>query len=119
MSIIPKSIKSILLLDALLYLCGAVGIYLISLKTDLPFQTTFNESIITIIKLSDGSTYNLEGQRIRSINGYVFRSPEETETYLDGLGVGDKIKLVIDNQNVVEVKLVNYYSTVYLLLSYP
>ena len=51
MYIIPRSIKSILFIDALLYLFGIIGIYLISIKADLPLQTEYNESTITIKKL--------------------------------------------------------------------
>jgi signal transduction histidine kinase len=113
MSIIPRSIRSILFLDALLYLFGIFGIYLLLLKPDLPFQTEYSGSTITIKKLFADSTLLHEGQKIISINGYSLSSPEETETYLDGFKVSDRVKLFFEDQTQVEVVLVNYYSIFY------
>ena len=110
MSIIPRTLKVILLLDAILYLWGVTGIYLISQKADLPFQTNYQDSTITINQLPSDADSSLNGQVINSIDGYKLCSPEETETYLDGFKVGDKVKLFLSNQTQAEVKLVNYYS---------
>jgi signal transduction histidine kinase len=118
MSIIPRSMKSILFIDALLYLFGIIGIYLFSIKADLPFQTEYNGSTITIKKLTGNSASLLEGQSIVSINGYVLSSPEETETYLDGLNIGNKVKLLLADRRDFEVELVNYYSLSYLILTW-
>lgn len=79
MSIIPSSIRSILILDALLYLFGLLGIYLISIKADLPFQTAYNESTITIKDMVQDTTLSLSGKEITKIDGYELSSPEETE----------------------------------------
>ena len=118
MSIIPRTLKVILLLDAILYLWGVTGIYLISQKADLPFQTNYQDSTITINQLPSDADSSLNGQVINNINGYKLCSPEETETYLDGFKVGDKVKLFLSNQTQAEVKLVNYYSFLYILLTW-
>lgn len=118
MSISPKTLKVILSLDALLYLWGVIGIYLISQKADLPFNTYYKDSIIRINTLSTEIYSTLNDQVIININGYNLCSPEETETYLDGLKVGNTVKLSLANQTQVEVKLVNYYSIVYILLTW-
>ena len=110
--------KSILFIDALLYLFGIIGIYLISIKADLPFQTEYNESTITIKKLIGDSASNLEGQSIASINGYVLSSPEETETYLDGLSIGETVKILLSSNTEIKVQLINYYSFSFLILSW-
>jgi len=118
MSIIPRTLKVILLVDALLYLWGVTGIYLISQKADLPFKTYYTDSTITINSLPTDADSSLNDQVINNIDGYKLSSPEETETYLDGLKVGDRVKLSIANQTQVEVKLVNYYPLLYILLTW-
>lgn len=118
MSIIPRTLKVILLLDALLYLWGLTGIYLISQKADLPVKTNYKDSTITINSLPADANSSLNGKVIININGYKLCSAEETETFLDGLKVGGKAKLTLANQTQVEVKLVNYYSIGYVLLAW-
>jgi signal transduction histidine kinase len=118
MSIIPRTVKVILLLDVLLYIWGITGIYLISQKADLPFQANYQDSTITINQLQSNVDLSLNGQVINSIDGYKLCSPEETETYLDGFKVGDEVKLFLSNQTQAEVKLVNYYSLLYTLLAW-
>jgi len=87
-------------------------------KADLPFQTNYQDSTITINQLPSDADSSLNGQVINNINGYKLCSPEETETYLDGFKVGDKVKLFLSNQTQAEVKLVNYYSFLYILLAW-
>lgn len=118
MSLIPRSIKSILILDALLYLFGLLGIYLLTIKADLPFQTAHNESTITSKDIVQDTMLSLSGKEITKIDGYEFSSPEETETYLDGFKKGDKVHLTFSNQSQIVVSLVNYYSMPYNILAF-
>ena len=118
MSIIPRTLKVILLVDALLYLWGVTGIYLISQKADLPFKTYYTDSTITINSLPTDADSSLNDQVINNIDGYKLSSPEETEAYLDGLNVGNTVILFLANQTQAEVKLVNYYSWFYILLTW-
>ena len=118
MPIISKSVKTILILDAVLYIFGLLGIYFISQKADLPFQTTYNESTITIKGIVLDSTISLAGKEITKIDGYELSSPEETETYLDGFKIGDKVHLTFSDQSQIEVRLVNYYTMPYNILAF-
>jgi signal transduction histidine kinase len=117
MSIVPRSIKTILTIDILLFISGLIGIYLISLKSDLPFTTEYQNSTITIKELMRDSTLSLSGRKIIRINAKQFSSPEETETYLDGFREGDKVNLTFSDQSHIELKLVNYYSILYNILA--
>lgn len=118
MSIIPRTLKMILSVDALLYLLGVTGVYLISQKCDLPFKINYKDSTIIINSLSTDTASSLHGQVINNIEGYKLSSSEETETLLDGFKVGDKAKLSLANQTQVDVILVNYYSLYYILLTW-
>jgi signal transduction histidine kinase len=117
MSIVPRSIKTILTIDALLFICGLIGIYLISLKADLPFTTEYQNTTTTIKELMRDSTLSLADRKIISIDAKQFSSPEETETYLDGFRKGDKVSLIFSDQSQIKVKLVNYYSILYNILA--
>lgn len=117
-SLVPKSVKSILSIDALLYLVGVAGLYLISLKADLPFISEYTTSGI-IVKDSSGTTdHSLKGLTVVKINEYVPSSPEETETYLDGFRAGEKVKLTLNDKSTTEVTLSNYYSKIYIFLTW-
>ena len=118
MSIVPRSIKSILTIDVLLYICGILGIYLTSLKGDLPFDTQYQNSIIKICEPIRDSTLSLVGQNILNVNGLVLSSPEETETYLDSFTKGDKVLLTLSDQSIIEVGLTEYYSVPYNILAF-
>ena len=118
MSIVPRSIKSILTIDVLLYICGILGIYLTSLKGDLPFDTQYQNSIIKICEPIRDSTLSLVGQNILNVNGLVLSSPEETETYLDSFRKGDKVLLTLSDQSIIEVGLTEYYSVPYNILAF-
>ncbi len=88
-----------------------------SLKGDLPFDTEYHNSIITVKNSISYTGSSLVGKKIISIDGYVLSSPEETEVYLDGFKRDDKIKLTFSDQTQTEVKLVNYYSILYKFLA--
>lgn len=118
MSIVPRSFKSILFLDILFYLFGLLGIYLFSIKSDLPFQTEYKDSAILITNSVDSFSANLTGKIITTIDGFVFVSPEQTENYLSSLQIGDNVKITFADNSEVEVKLVNYYSFWYCLLAW-
>ncbi len=118
MSIVPRSIKSILTIDVLLYICGILGIYLTTLKGDLPFDTQYQNSIIKIREPLRESTLSLVGQNILNVDGLVLSSPEETETYLDSFRKGDKVLLALSDQSKIEVELTEYYSIPYNILAF-
>jgi len=117
MSIVPRSIKLILTIDVLLFICGLLGINLTSLKGDLPFTTDYQNSNIIIKELMRDSTLSLSGRKVIRIDGFELSSPEEVETYLDGFKKGDKVNLIFSDQSQIRVKLVNYYSMPYNLLA--
>lgn len=113
-----QSIKTILFIDALLYFFGILGIYLISLKADLPFETSFTEAGIVIHKSTDNQHIPLVGRIIRAVNGYTFTSSEQKETYLDNLPVNEFVNLNLDKNEIVKIRLVNFYSSGYILLAW-
>jgi signal transduction histidine kinase len=113
-----QSIKTILFIDALLNVFGILGIYLISLKADLPFETSFTEAGIVIHKSTDKQQISLEGRIIRAIDGYAFTSSEQKETYLDNLSVNEFVNLYLNKNETAKIRLVNYYSSGYILLAW-
>ncbi len=115
---VPRSIKSILIIDALLYAFGLVGIYLLSIKGDLPFYVDYTDSGIRITAAKNLSAPSLTGKIITKINGYTFDSPEETETYLDGFKAGDEVVLTFTDNTQAKISLENYYSFFYCFLAW-
>lgn len=118
MSLIPQSVKGILFADILFYLLGIWGIYLIANKADIPFESTYSDDGIFITKSLEQRYKRLEGRTIKEIDGFIFSSSEQTETYLDGFHKGYAVSILCDHNEVAEVELKNYYSTVYLVLTW-
>lgn len=84
----------------------------------MPFVAEYSPSGI-IIKDSSGTTDpSLKDLTVIKINDYAPSSPEETETYLDGFRVGEKVKLSLNNKITIEVILSNYYSKIYIFLTW-
>lgn len=115
---VPRSIKSILIIDAVLYAFGLAGIYPLSIKGDLPFHVDYTNFGINITTAKDLSYASLSGKIITKINRYTFYSPEQTETYLDGYRAGDEIVLTFTDNTQAKISLINYYSKFYCFLAW-
>ena len=118
MSVAAGSIRPILVIDAFLYLCGLIGIYLLSLKSDLPFILDYSETGITVKESLIDSNLKLIGNKIIAINDVNFSLREETELFLDRFNVGDAVNLTFADQTQFEIRLINYYSIPYLILAF-
>ncbi len=103
---------------AVILLCVA-GLYLISIKADLPFNTSSKGSYHLISELSENDNVFAKGDTITSIDGYFFSGWEETEVYLDGKNINDIVNVEILRSNekiILPAKLVKFYSRFDLII---
>lgn len=113
-----QPIRTSLFIDVLLYVFGILGLYLISLKANLPLETSFTETGILIRRSLEIQHADLAGRTIQAINGIALSSDEQKETYLDNLPLNESVNLHLDRNEIVKVRLVNYYSGGYILLAW-
>lgn len=110
---------SLLIADVLIFLICLGGLYLISIKAGLPFNTSIENSSLVVAKNPEKIFGIMEGDEILSINNHQFSKWEELELYLDGKNIGDNIYLKLkrnDTTTIVAVKLINYYTIFDLII---
>ena len=108
----------ILLADSCIVIICVLGIYLNSIKTDLPFKTNLLDSKLLVVGKSETSRVST-GDIITTIDGYSFSSWEEIELYLDGKNINDEVKIsFIENGKKywAIILLTSYYSFFNLLM---
>ena len=102
----------LLIADILILFICVGGLYLITLKADLPFKTsTVNSKLIVSENLVSNKNVNA-GDEIISIDNLQFGKWEEVELYLDGKKIGDKVEIKLSNNGVIKseiVQLKKYY----------
>jgi len=109
----------LLIIDVIVILFCFGGLYLISNKADLPFNTSTTGSYHVIYEVSKTEVIFSVGDTIVTIEGYSFNGWEETEVYLDGKNVNDIISVELLKNGMPEhfyVKLVNFYSFFELIM---
>jgi signal transduction histidine kinase len=103
---------SLLIADILILLICVGGLYLITLKADLPFKTsTINLKLIVSENLVSNKNVNA-GDEIISIDDLHFSKWEELELYLDGKNIGEEVEIKLNNNGEVRsltIQLKNYY----------
>jgi signal transduction histidine kinase len=111
---------SLFIADILILFTCFGGLYLITIKADLPFKTsTINSKLIVSENLINEKNINSDDEII-SIDNLHFGKWEELELYLDGKNIGDilEIKLIsrVGVVKSVTVQLINYYSVFDLVI---
>jgi len=104
----------------ILILCTCIGgLYLITLKADLPFKTsTLNSKLIVSENLLNEKNINA-GDEIISIDNLQFSKWEEVELYLDGKNIGDTVEIRLNRNGVIKseiVQLKKYYNLFDLII---
>lgn len=103
---------SLLSADILILFICISGVYLITLKADLPFKTSTVNSKLIVFE-NPASDKNIKaGDEIISIDNLQFDNWEEIELYLDGKNIGDKVEIQLSSNGEsksVTVQLINYY----------
>jgi len=108
----------ILFADFCIVIICALGIYLNSIKTDLPFKTNLLDSNLLVVSKSETSRISA-GDIITTIDGYSFSHWEEIELYLDGKNINDKVEISFiknGNKQLSVIPLTSYYSFFNLLM---
>ncbi|MCU0333297.1 MAG: hypothetical protein MUC75_08090, partial [Ignavibacteriaceae bacterium] len=104
---------SLFIADILILLTCVGGLYLITLKADLPFKTsTVNSKLIVSEILLNEKNINA-GDEIISIDNLQLSKWEEVELYLDGKNIGDIVQIRLNSNGVIKseiVQLKKYYS---------
>jgi len=109
----------LLIIDLVVILLCLAGLYLISIKADLPFSTSTTDSYHVIYSISDTEDVFAVGDTIATVEGHSFTGWEEVAIYLDGKNIDDIISVELVNNGKVKqfnVKLVNYYSLFDLIM---
>lgn len=110
---------SLLIADILIFFICVGGLYLITLKADLPFKTsTINSKLIASENLVSNKNVNADDEII-SIDNLQFSKWEELELYLDGKNIGNAVEIKLNNNGEVKsatVSLKNYYSLFDLII---
>jgi signal transduction histidine kinase len=110
---------SLLSADILIFFICIGGVYLISLKADLPFKTsTVDSKLIVTEDLSFNKNIKV-GNEIISIDNIQFDNWEQIELYLDGKNIGDEVEILLSSNGIVKSELVhlkNYYRLYELLI---
>lgn len=103
---------SLLIADILILLICTGGLYLISIKADLPVKTFFKNDILFISENSRKIPDINPADEIISINDHHFTKWEEVELYLDGKRIGENINLELKRNGTIvyaSVQLTKYY----------
>jgi PDZ domain-containing secreted protein len=91
---------SLFIADILILFTCIGGLYLITLKADLPFKTsTINSKLIVSENLLNIKNIN-SGDEIISIDNLHFGKWEELELYLDGKNIGDTVEIKLSSNGV-------------------
>jgi signal transduction histidine kinase len=102
----------LLIADGLIFCLCCGGLYLITLKADLPFKTSTENSKIFISKNPSNYKNLNPGDELLSVDSNQFSKWEEIEFYLDGKNIGDSVPLQIKREGKIfsaNVELTNYY----------
>ncbi|MBT8386440.1 MAG: hypothetical protein KJO12_03425 [Ignavibacteria bacterium] len=111
-SIIKNKIV-LLSIDVVVILLCLAGLYLISIKADLPFSTSTTGTYHVIYKVSEIEDVFAVGDTISAIEGYSFGGWEEVAIFLDGKNINDVVSVQLIKNGILKqfyAKLVNYYS---------
>ncbi|HEY6626238.1 MAG TPA: ATP-binding protein [Ignavibacteriaceae bacterium] len=110
---------SLLIADILILFTCIGGLYLITLKADLPFKTSAVNSIMIVSEnLVNEKNINVDDEII-NIDNLHFGKWEEVELYLDGKNIGDTVVLQLSADGKfksVTVQLKNYYKLFDLII---
>lgn len=112
--------KLTIIIDILILLLSAVGIYNISTKAGLPLKIKLETTNLTITHTGRIDSKLKKGDIVISLDGKRFKTIEEIEIYLDGKKINDTITLkVMRGIQLLESKLIttNYYSTLYTIVA--
>ena len=103
---------SLLIADILILFTCIGGLYLITLKADLPFKTSvINSKLFVSENLISNKNVNA-GDEIISFDNLHFSKWEELEVYLDRKNIGDAVEIKLNNNGEVRsvtTQLKNYY----------
>ncbi|RKY93262.1 MAG: hypothetical protein DRQ01_05150 [Ignavibacteriae bacterium] len=108
-----KNKIALLILDIGVILLCFGGLYLLSIKADLPFSTSTTDSYHVIYEISETEDVFVVGDTISVVEGYSFGGWEEVAIYLDGKNINDVVSIQLIKNGIPKqfyVKLVNYYS---------
>jgi len=111
----PSFLYNLLLLiaDGLIFCLCCGGLYLITLKADLPFKTSSENSKIFVSENPSNERNIKRGDDLISVDNNHFSKWEEIEFYLDGKKIGDSVQIQLNSDGKifsVEVSLTKYYS---------
>jgi len=110
---------SLWIVDILVLFICIGGLYLITLKADLPFQTSTVDSKLIVYE-DFASNINIKaGDEIISIDNIQFDNWEQIELHLDGKNIGDEVEIQFNTYATVKsftVQLKNYYSLFDLII---
>lgn len=98
---------SLLIADILILFISIGGLYLITLKADLPFITSSVNSKLIVSENLEAHKNIRAGDEIVSIDNLHFIKWEEVELYLDGKKIGDKVEIKLSNNGVIESEIVH------------
>jgi signal transduction histidine kinase len=104
--------------DFCIIIICALGIYLNSIKTDLPFKTKLLDSGTLVVSKSDNALLS-PGDTITAIDGHSFSGWEEIEFYLDGKSINDDVTIASienGNESSATIPLTSYYSFFNLII---
>ena len=104
----------ILFAESFIVIICALGIYLNSIKTDLPFTTNLLGSNQLVISKSYNALVS-PGDIITAIDGHVFSGWEEIEFYLDGKNVNDEVTI---SKMITNIRLSFHLQVIILFLTY-
>jgi two-component system phosphate regulon sensor histidine kinase PhoR len=103
---------SILIADILIFFICVGGLYLITLKADLPFKTSSVNSTLIVSENPEAYKNIREEDEIISIDNFHFGKWEELELYLDGKNIGDSVRIHLGRDgNIISANfiLTSYY----------
>ena len=104
-------IKLLLILDIIICLLLALGVYQLTIKTSVPFNTSSSDDQLIIESSYQPNNKNLAGDTITSIMGYKINSPEALELLIDRKNIADTIQLRINNHDeILGVELIPHYN---------
>ena len=104
---------ALLIIDIVILLMCAYGLYIVSIKANLPFSVTANNSFLTLENILGEYSHLSVGDTIKAIDNYQFNNWQEIELYLDGKNIGETVQIAYldyGRETVDDIKLVNYYS---------
>lgn len=104
-------IKLLLILDVIICLLLALGVYQLTIKTSLPFNISSLDDQLIIESSYQPNNKNLDGDTVTSIMGYKINSSEALELLIDRKNIADTIQVVINNYDkILDVELIPHYN---------